>query len=78
MVSRLVSIIFPFESQPSLVQTPFARASGAALCLLPPGSARPALAGRLLLQAAVAGMQPLRRGNATVMWVKQWFMMVNN
>eukprot|EP00438_Fugacium_kawagutii_P000351 Skav204712 [mRNA] locus=scaffold3332:217703:230672:- [translate_table: standard] len=28
---------------------------GAALCLLPPGSARPALAGRLLLQAAVSG-----------------------
>eukprot|EP00434_Breviolum_minutum_P014551 symbB.v1.2.012832.t2/scaffold893.1/size154614/13 len=30
-------------------------AKGAALCLLPPGSARPALAGRLLLQAAVSG-----------------------
>ncbi|CAE7204945.1 unnamed protein product [Symbiodinium natans] len=30
-------------------------AAGAALCVLPPGCARPALAGRLLLQAAVTG-----------------------
>lgn len=30
-------------------------AAGAALCVLPPGCARPALAGRLLLEAAVAG-----------------------
>ncbi|CAK9055753.1 Alpha-ketoglutarate-dependent dioxygenase alkB homolog 3 (Alkylated DNA repair protein alkB homolog 3) (mAbh3) [Durusdinium trenchii] len=30
-------------------------AQGAAICALPPGSARPALAGRLLLEAAVSG-----------------------
>lgn len=36
--------------------------TGAALCLLPPGSARPALAGRLLLQAAATKMHRLTGG----------------